>query len=683
MDALARRRQVAEQTEAFGDLSAYDPDKRRRYAAYSWPEVTYLMFVGLAFNICHGVGPQTYWQLFSALNLTIINQVLAGFDAPNATFRPGQYLLIELVHTVLGVSVEHLLGFLRQDRAWAEGVFGFGVKAKPVHTRRGRIVQVRFRPHVPTDSAVSTFKGKVAPPAYTEALELLKYQLLELVCADVLDDAFIMDHATERIFGRLHVPGGLHVEVGFDLFLQFVVWHGVVAQIEYARGYRVWIVDEEGQVVDEEHRHAPRAPNAVPLRQLILLYFQRLRLDADNAFQLACKLENEGDVQTGAPSAQLIHCFLGEVDPDVIEKASAALIRRFRRRAESHFPLIGIDSTLLEVSRRYQGAEWLYDPKRRRRVWAYKLYVLLDLQRGTPIGFVLGNDARLASGLSGAEGRLRSFKDSKGGLLFRVRTYIRQVIGPCQGVIFLFDKGFFNGNAFYELDKQDDHFVTPAKKIAPVAFIEEALHEDRFRPFEGGKRNAEQIAHTSVSLSGYRGALRMIVTRYWGKILLTNAKGIPLLDADGNKRFGWGWIYHSYLTDVPTSHLSAEQVVATYRKRWGVENWIQRLRADWALRCFPSTRLQVVQVHLQLVLMSYLLFVEFRRLFGKPYTQMGLSQLRNAIFEVPIGRLSARLPLLFAGGDYPAIGPATSPRLTRRAIDQRQLAQLRENFASG
>ena len=175
----------------------------------------------------------------------------------------------------------------------------------------------------------------------------------------------------------------------------------------------------------------------------------------------------------------------------------------------------------------------------------------------------------------------------------------------------------------------------------------------------------------------------MIVTRFWGKILLTDAKGNPLRDADGSKCFGWGWIYHSYLTDVPTSHLSAEQVVQTYRKRWGVENWIQRLRADWALRCFPSTRLQVVQVHLQLVLMSYLLFVEFRRLLGKPYTQMGLSRLRNVVFNVPIGRLSARLPLLFAGGDYQAIGPANTPRITRRAIDQRRLTDTLSNSASG
>ena len=311
MDALARRRQVAEQTEAFGDLSAYDPDKRKRYAASSWPEVTYLVFVGLGFNIFYGIGPQTYWQLFSALNLTIINQVLAAFDAPNATFRPGQYLLIELAHTVLGVAVEHLLAFLEQDRAWARGVFGFDVDAKPVHGRRGRVVQVRFRPHVPTNSAVSMFKAKVPAQVYAEALELLKYQLLELVSVDLLDDAFIVDRATDGVFGRLHVPGGLHVEVGFDLFLQFVMWHGVVAQIEYARGYRVWLVDAEGRVVGQEHRYAPRAPNAVPLRQLILLYFQRLRLDADNAFQLASKLENEGDAQTGAPSAQVIHRFPG------------------------------------------------------------------------------------------------------------------------------------------------------------------------------------------------------------------------------------------------------------------------------------------------------------------------------------------------------------------------------------
>ena len=683
MDVLARRAQVTEQTEAFGDLSAYDPDKRRRYAAYSWPEVTYQVFVGLGSNIWYGAGPQTYWQLFRALNLGVINEMLAAFDAPNATFRPGQYLLVELVHTVFGVSVEHLLGFLEQDRTWAEGVFGFDVKAKPVYIRRGRVVKVQFRPHVPTNSAVSMFKAKVSPRAYAEALELLKYQLLELVCVDVLDDAFILDRASDRIFGRLHVPGGVRVDVGFDLFLQFVVWHGMVAQIEYARGYRVWIVDGEGRVVDEEHRHAPRAPNAVPLRHLILLYFQRLRLDADNAAQLSAKLENEGDAQTDTPSAQLIHRFLGEVDPDVIQKASGKLIRRFRRSAGSHSPLIGIDSTLLEVSKRYQGAEWLYDPKGRRRVWAYKLYVMLDLKKGTPIGFVLGNDPRLASGLSDEEGRLRSFKDSKGGLLFRVRAYIGQVIGPCQGVIFLFDKGFFNGKAFYELDKQDDHFVTPAKKVAPVAFIEQALHQDRFRPLAGGKRKDEQIAHTSVSLSGYRGALRMIVTRYWGKILLTDANGDPQRDGDRNKCFAWGWIYHSYLTDVPTSHLSAEQVVQTYRKRWGVENWIQRLRADWALRCFPSTRLQVVQVHLQLVLMSYLLFVEFRRLFGKPYTQMGLSRLRNAVFEAPIGRLSARLPLLFAGGDYPAMGPAGTPRITRRAIDQHRLANTLGNGASG
>lgn len=72
MAIFARRAQVTIQTEAFGDLSAYDSEKRRRYAGYSWPEVTYLVFVGLGFNLCYGVGPQTYWQLFSALNLTII-----------------------------------------------------------------------------------------------------------------------------------------------------------------------------------------------------------------------------------------------------------------------------------------------------------------------------------------------------------------------------------------------------------------------------------------------------------------------------------------------------------------------------------------------------------------------------------------------------------------------------------
>ena len=163
MAIFARRYEVAGQTEAFGDLSAYDSEKRRRYASYSWPEVTYLVCVGLGYNLWHGVGPQTYWQLFGALNLTIIDQVLAVWDAPNALFRPGQYLLIEVVHRVLGVAVEHLLGFLRQDRSWAHGVFHFGMGACPQYTRRGRIIRTgslsrtpspQCRTLTPTDPAL-------------------------------------------------------------------------------------------------------------------------------------------------------------------------------------------------------------------------------------------------------------------------------------------------------------------------------------------------------------------------------------------------------------------------------------------------------------------------------------------------------------------------------------------------
>ena len=677
MAIFARRQEVAAQTEAFGDLSAYETEKRRRYAGYSWSEVTYFLCVGLGYNLLHGVGPQTYWQLFGALNLTIINQVLASWDAPNALFRPGQYLLIELVHLVLGVTVKYLLIFLQHDRSWAQGVFHFGVRVRSGRIRRGQIVRIRFRPHVPEGSAVSMFKAKIPPHAYAEALELLKYQLLELVHADELTDAFILDCANDRIFGRLHVPDGLCVQVGFDLFLQFVVWHGAVAQIEYARGYRVWLVNPEGSVVGQEHRHAPRPPNAVPLRQLILLYFQRLRLDADNAAQLAAKLDTQGDPDTETPSAQLIHRFLDEVNPEIIQQATHQLIRRFRHRGGDHPPLIGIDSTLLEVSKRYQDAEWLYDPKSRRRMWAYKLYVMMNLSTGAPIGFVLGNDPHLVSELlDDPDAPPRSFKDNKGGLLMRLRIYIRQVIDACRGIIFLFDKGFFNGNAFYELVQDDAHFVTPGKKVKPIDQIEQTLQTERFHPLEGGQRQDEQIAHTSVSLSGYQGALRLIVTRYWGKILLTDAKGNPLCDADGNKRFGQGWIYHSYLTDVPADQLSPEDVVETYRKRWGVENWIQRLRADWALRCFPSTRLRVVKVHLHLVLMSYLLFVEFRRLFGKRYAGIGLSRFRNVVFQMPIERLAAQLPHLFAEGDYPTTGPTNTPRITRRAIDHQRLARI-------
>ena len=303
---------------------------------------------------------------------------------------------------------------------------------------------------------------------------------------------------------------------------------------------------------------------------------------------------------------------------------------------------------------------------------------------GTPIGFVLGNDPRLVSDLlDDPDASPRSFKDSKGGLLMRLRTYIRQRMGSCQGIIFLFDKGFFNGHAFYEIVEDDGHFVTPGKKVKPIQETEQALHNDRFRPLEEGRRRNEQIAHTSVSLSGYRGALRLIVTRYWGHILLTDAKGHPRLDALGNKRFCWGWIYHSYLTDVSAGQLSPEQVVETYRKRWGVENWIQRLRADWALRCFPSTRLRVVKVHLHLVLMSYLLFVEFRRLFGKRYVGMGLARFRDAVFQMPIERLAARVPHLFAQGDYPILGRTHTPRITRRTIDHQRLARTVGTPAAG
>ena len=90
-------------------------------------------------------------------------------------------------------------------------------------------------------------------------------------------------------------------------------------------------------------------------------------------------------------------------------------------------------------------------------------------------------------------------------------------------------------------------------------------------------------------------------------------------------------IIHSYLTNLSEVELEADQLLGMYGQRWGIEDFFEELQNQYYLTKFPGTSLQIINRHIILTFLLYILVQQFQKLaadwLGR--TEYALMELRR------------------------------------------------------
>ena len=86
--------------------------------------------------------------------------------------------------------------------------------------------------------------------------------------------------------------------------------------------------------------------------------------------------------------------------------------------------------------------------------------------------------------------------------------------------------------------------------------------------------------------------------------------------------------YHIYITNVPGSQLSPEDVARTYRARWEVELLFKELKSQYRIDELPSSKEHIVEA---LIYIAILTMTVSRLLLNAVRTRMGLLPLQTPV----------------------------------------------------
>jgi len=106
-------------------------------------------------------------------------------------------------------------------------------------------------------------------------------------------------------------------------------------------------------------------------------------------------------------------------------------------------------------------------------------------------------------------------------------------------------------------------------------------------------------------------------------------------------------VYHSYLTNIPKEELNAAQVVDSYKKRWSIEHFFKELKENYGLCVLPSRDYRIVQNHVAMVLIMYMLVTLFKKALSGRFAACSLKTLNKNFLRASLYRITKENPQLF------------------------------------
>jgi hypothetical protein len=353
--------------------------------------------------------------------------------------------------------------------------------------------------------------------------------------------------------------------------------------------------------------HYPRRNHDYSLPQMVLALVYPIMLGLDR-LETATLLRRNGTFQylTGLPTypdPQSLRRFLLHAPPDFREQLhrfNDGLLVRFIHRPEHRSRLIlDLDSTVVTVFGRQEGAEVGYNPRYRGKrsydpllcVEANSAFLWDTELRAGNAGTWDGSPELLASCFLSLPPDLREL---------RVRA----------------DAGFGFEPVLAMLEARRAQYAVVARMASGLKRKLGSLHYERL--------NARwEIGECEYRAQGWPQARRCIVARR--RIEETE----PELTLFTLERYA----YRAWLTNLP---LTPSGVWHYYDGRAGMERRIRELREDFALRKIPTRAFDANALYLEIVRLAYNLVTAFQQTcVPEAWRQLTLSKLRHKLFWLP------------------------------------------------
>jgi hypothetical protein len=355
------------------------------------------------------------------------------------------------------------------------------------------------------------------------------------------------------------------------------------------------------------HLTYSRRNNRYYLSQMILALIYPIVLGLDR-IETASLLRSNGTFQhlTGLPSfpdPQTLRRFLRK-DPtrlwEQLHRVNDRLLQGFLHRPERRSRLIfDLDSTVVTVFGKQQGAEVGYNPKNRGK---RSYNPLLCLEANSSYFW----DAELRSGNAGTW---------EGSPALLETTFVN-VPPEIRELRFRADAGFGYDPVFKNLEAHRAEYAVVARLTASLKRLLPGLRYARANA-------CWECAEGEFRAHGWRQARRIGVARR----AIEEEGPQPTLFAMGR------YVYRAWVTNLA---LTPAGVWHFYDGRAAMEPRIHELREDFALRKIPTASFEANALYLEVIRLAYNLVAIFQRMcLLEEWQSLTLSKLRHRLFWLP------------------------------------------------
>ena len=453
---------------------------------------------------------------------------------------------------------------------------------------------------------ISEFKATLGEDLIAGIIQEIKeYLYVYLALCEVNDD--LIEFVAMGVSLSVNVSS-IYNHYGFSKFLNFAFWHGLFAELESC------IPRQKQQ-------------KKYSLCDLLFTYLTKLIEHGDNMDDLEKELKNsmEEGKQIINPCAQSFANLLADLDPKEVREVQKIFARRVSRRSLKKGLIVSADWTLVTVRGKHEGAYTCWDHVTNKKVMAYKLHVLFNSTDKQPLFFMLEEKDQTPT-----------------QILNTMIEETRKLLDVNRLGLVLYDKGYYDGATMKQLTLFED-LITPGKKFNA---IKEAIEKLNMNYFVGCNKDHNMLFDTKVYFQDVDLTLRLVVVKISTEQYVRTKSG-HIKTINGRKIKEKIVAYHSYLTNIPKEELDAEQVVDTYKKRWSIEHFFKELKNNYGLCVLPSSDYQIVQNHVAMVIIMYMLVTLFKKALGGRFATCTLKTLNKNFFRASLYRITKEHPQLF------------------------------------
>jgi hypothetical protein len=325
------------------------------------------------------------------------------------------------------------------------------------------------------------------------------------------------------------------------------------------------------------------------------------------------------------PCAQSLADLLADLEVEEVKKVQKILARRVSRTSLKKGLIVSADWTLIPVRGKHKGAYKCWDHVNNKQVVAYKLHVLFNSTDKQPLFFMFEEKGQTPTQVLNA-----MIKEA------------RELLEVNRLGLVLYDKGYYEATTMKQVCIFED-LITPGKKFNA---IKGAIEKLNMNYFVGHDKDGHMLFDTTVYFEDVDLTLRLVVKKIYKEEYVKTKSGHKKV-INGHNIKQMVIVYHSYLTNIPKEEVNAGQVIDSYTKRWSIEHFFKELKANYGLCVLPSTDYRIVQNHVAMVLIMYMMVTLFKKSLGGYFANCSLKTLSKNFFRASLCRIKKEHPELF------------------------------------